>query len=62
MNTKSKLVFGDEFTYSKVTDNFDYTGVKIKNFDKTSGGVIKQVTFFIYILSLVSVVFFLLSK
>lgn len=62
MNTKSKLVFGDEYTYSKVTDKFDYTGVKIKNFDKISGGVIKQVTFFIYILSLVSVVFFLLSN
>ncbi len=62
MNPKSKLVFGDEFTYSRVKDNFDYSGVKIKNFDKTGGGIIKQVTVFIYILSLVSVVFFLLSN
>ena len=62
MSTKSKLVFGDEIISSKKVDYVNYSQVRIKSFDKSNGGLMKSVEIYIYILTLISVLLFILSK
>lgn len=62
MSGKSKLVFGDEYTYRKSNNYIDYSEVKIKNFDKLSGGTFRLISVYIYILTLASILFFVLTK
>ena len=61
MSKKSKLVFGDEITYAHKADYVNYAEVKIKSFDKTNGGLMKRISVFIYILTVFSVLYFILS-
>lgn len=62
MSVKSKLVFSDEITYRENTNYIDYSEVKIKNFDKLNGGIFKMIAVYIYILTIASILFFVLAK
>lgn len=62
MTSKSKLVFGDDISYSNRTDYVDYESVKIRSFDSLNGGIIKKILAYIYFFTLVMGVIFFLSK
>jgi hypothetical protein len=62
MTNKTKLIFGDDISYSRHSDFVDYGSIKIRSFDSLNGGIIKKILAYIYLFTVVTGVIFFLSR
>lgn len=60
MSVKQKYFFEDGISYSDNTTFVDYPQIKIRSYDKPEGSLFKTILIYIYLLLIISGLFYLL--